>query len=78
MTPAAIDQSTKRIDALHAESYAEWMVNNVARWGTPWRDEYARPVYGPYPMSPPDSPWAAARQARGLAKLNHRGPYHGS
>jgi hypothetical protein len=67
-------EATKRIGALHAESYAEWMVNNCARWGFSWRQEIAHPAYGPYPMSPPDSPWAAVRQARGLAKLNHRGP----
>jgi hypothetical protein len=65
---------TKRIGALHAESYAEWIFRALEERGITWRDEYAHPITGPYPMSPPDSPWAAARQARGLAKLNHRGP----
>jgi hypothetical protein len=74
MTPSAIEQSTKRIGALHAESYAEWVKRQCDRWGIAWRGEYAHPITGPYPMSPPDSPWAAARQVRGLAKLNHRGP----
>jgi hypothetical protein len=66
---------TKRIGSLHADSYAEWIYAQFPRWPEKtWRDEYARPVFGPYPMSPPDSAWAAARQTRGLAKLNHRGP----
>jgi hypothetical protein len=67
---------TKRIGALHADGYAEWIYSQFPRWEhLAWRDEYAHPITGPYPMSPPDSAWAAARQARGLAKiLNHRGP----
>jgi hypothetical protein len=69
MTPAAIEQSTKRIGALHTEAYAEWAYAQCIRWGEPWRDELAHAITGPYPMSPPDSPWAAARQARGLAKI---------
>jgi hypothetical protein len=75
MTPAQIERETKAIGALHC-SYAEWIYAQFQRWPEKtWRDEYARPVFGPYPMSPPDSAWAAARHARGLAKiLNHRGP----
>jgi hypothetical protein len=67
MTPAAIEQSTKRIAFLHAESYAEYAFRFCAERTLPWRDEYAIPD-----PSNPLGPRAAAKQARGLKTLNNR------
>jgi hypothetical protein len=71
MTP--IEQSTKRIAFLNAESYAEYAFRYCAERALPWRDEYARPMPGRDAV--PFGPIAQARQDRGMAKiLNHRGP----
>lgn len=54
------------------EAYADYARRFCARIGEPWKPEYADPIIGPYPMSPPFGPLAQARQDKALEKMRER------